>query len=177
MRQFALVAWALLAGIAPSLGSPPPNVRAHGGGTPQLIDVRAGPYALWVWTDPDPLRVGQMHVSVAVAEPETQAPILDAQVTVQIELPGEGTTPLTADATGTAAANKLLYVAILEPPVEGQWLVTVSVAGPAGSGWTDFEVPVLPPRPVNWGLIGGAGLGLLTIGWTVWMLGRQKPDE
>ena len=60
-------------------------VHAHGTGTPQLLNAPTGPYLLSVWTDPDPLRVDEAHVVVAVVEPVTQEfSVSDVVVTVRL---------------------------------------------------------------------------------------------
>ena len=71
-----------------------PTARAHGGGVPQLINAGAGPYWISVWTQPEPLRVGESHFTVAVAEQlnsettdgELGPPVLAATVELQFEL-------------------------------------------------------------------------------------------
>ena len=147
---------------------------------PQLANAVVGPYRVSVWTQPEPLRVGTMHISVAVSEPpeagregEVGAPVLDATVRVRLEpLRGEGGA-ITVFATHEAAVNKILYETDLELPSEGQWRVEVFVDGPAGSGSGAFDVRVLPPSRLNWALVGGAGLLLLTLYWLVW--GAKMP--
>ncbi len=39
---------------------------AHGGGTPRLVNLVVEPYRLWLWTEPEPLRVGEAHFTIAV---------------------------------------------------------------------------------------------------------------
>ena len=39
---------------------------AHGRDTSQLSGVAAGPFWLTVWTSPEPVRAGQLHVTVGV---------------------------------------------------------------------------------------------------------------
>lgn len=40
----------------------PTRVATHGSGTPRLVNIIAGPYRLWVWSLPDPIRVGETHI-------------------------------------------------------------------------------------------------------------------
>ena len=128
------------------------RVQAHGIGTPQVINAPAGPYLISVWTDPDPLRMGEAHVTVAATEPETESPILDANVLVQLVWLDDPSVTLTAPATHENAALKIVYVAVFEPEQAGQWQGTVVVNGTEGSGKAvNFDMAVLPPTPVNWG--------------------------
>lgn len=152
-----------------------PDAWAHAGGVPQLSNAEAGPYRVSVWTQPDPLRVGQVDIVVAVAEPpapdatveEVGALVLDAVVKVELKPVGQAGETLAAFATHEASTNKLFYEAILELPAEGRWQVNISVEGAAGSGNADFEVQVLPPLGFNWFLLGGFGLILLATGWII----------
>jgi hypothetical protein len=152
---------------------------AHGGGTPQLANAQAGPYRLSAWTQPDPIRAGEMHLTLAVTGPppagardgESGDWVLDAAVRVRVEpvdAPGE---TLEAVATREDAANKLFYEADLELPAEGRWRVIVAVEGPAGAGTAAFEIAALAPSPlagINWPVWGGLSLALLAAGWWVW---------
>jgi hypothetical protein len=63
------------------IGSWPVVGMAHGSGTPRLVNVAAGPYRLWVWSLPEPVRLGEMHLSVAVATPEATT---DLTVTIDL---------------------------------------------------------------------------------------------
>ncbi len=150
-------------------------VQAHGGGVPQLVNAKAGPYRVFVWTQPDPLRVGEAHFTVAVSQPpnlaataeETGNPVLDATVKMQVEPVNQTGETLTVLATHDTATNKLFYEADLELPTIGQWRVLVSVEGPAGSGNVEFEIQVSPPPSFNWALLGGLALALLAAGWVI----------
>ncbi|MFQ5611033.1 MAG: hypothetical protein ACE5H9_02765 [Anaerolineae bacterium] len=151
---------------------------AHGGGTPQLTNAEVGPYWVSVWTQPDPARVGEWHITVAVAEPpspgsatnEAGPPVLDATVSVRLtslERPGQ---TIMALATHEDAANKLFYEADLDLPRGGQWRASVDVQGPAGGGQASFELQVLPGERSSglaWAAWGGAGLAVLALGWLV----------
>ncbi|MFQ5434012.1 MAG: hypothetical protein ACE5FD_03965, partial [Anaerolineae bacterium] len=131
-----------------------------------VINAPAGPYLISVWTDPDPLRMGEAHVTVAVTEPETESPVLDANVLVQLVWLDDPSVTLTAPATHENAALKIVYVAVFEPEQAGRWRGSVVVDGTeSASEAVKFDFLVLPPAPVNWGLIGGVTIGLLTLGW------------
>jgi hypothetical protein len=146
---------------------------AHGGGVPQLTNAEAGPYWVSVWTQPDPLRVGEAHITVAVSEPgdstvairEPGAPVLNAAVRVRLKpLEAQGET-LMVDATHEGAANRLYYEADLELTETGRWHVAISIDGPSGSGEADFDAQVSPPRAFNWVYVIGLGLaGVVVVG-------------
>lgn len=151
--------------------------QAHGGGTPQLANVRVGPYGVSVWTQPEPLRVGVVHFTVTVAEPLTPAagqsveagpPVLNAAVQLELTSLDRPDQILAVSATHQAAVNKFFYEADLDLPVAGQWEVRVLVNGPAGAGDARFEVEVLPPATfTGWFLGGGLAVVLLAFGWVI----------
>jgi hypothetical protein len=164
IKQLKYVAWVIFS-LAIMFASVT-QARAHGIGTPQVINAPAGPYLISIWTDPDPLRVGEAHVTVAVTDPETESPVLDASVMVQLVLLDEPSVSLSAPATSENAALKIVYVAVFEPEQAGRWQGMVIVDGTEGtSEAVKFDFSVLPPAPVNWGLVGSVSIGLLTLGW------------
>lgn len=177
-------------GLALILLFAPRSVQAHGGGTPQLTNAQAGPYWVSVWTDPDPIRVGEFHVTVAVSEaPEPGAStleagdlVLDATVYVRVEPVSQSGTALVAAATRDNAVNKLFYEADLTLPAEGQWHVDILVDGPTGAGDASFDIEASSLSAFNtllslgWPLWAGLGLILVAGGWWVQM-SRHREDE
>jgi hypothetical protein len=151
---------------------------AHGGGAPQLTNATAGPYRVSVWTEPDPARVGELHVNTR----DGGDLVLDAAVLVQVEPVGWSGETLIAAATRDNAVNKLFYEADFDLPAEGDWRVEVQVDGPAGAGSTAFDVDALPPSTLNnlfglgWPLWAGLGLALLATGWWFTMA-RDRNNE
>ena len=162
MRRLSIAV--LLAGL---LFSGMALARAHGIGTPRLLNEPAGPYLLSAWTDPDPLRVDESHVVVAVTDPTTREPILDGvEVTVTLtSLTDPGVTHMAA--AGPDSVNRLLFAAefndVLTP---GDWRVGVLVTGARGDApEVTFEVAVEPARGFNWLWIGVGGLGAILLLW------------
>lgn len=156
-------------------------VLAHGGGVPQLTNAEAGPYRVSAWTQPDPIRMGDFHITVAVmhlpesstTHRETGDLVLDATVLVHLEPLDQAGETLLASASRDNAVNKLYYEADLALPSEGGWRVGIEVAGSAGAGWASFDIQALPPTPLSslqrlpgvaWG---GLALALLAAGWWV----------
>jgi hypothetical protein len=182
---WTLVGLALTSTLAFVINARP--VQAHGGGEPQLVNAQAGPYRVSAWTQPEPIRVGRMHLSVAVSESpgpgssgeETGDLVLDAAVRVQMNPMNRPGPALVTSATREDAVNKLLYEADMELPAEGQWQVVISVEGAAGTGSASFNIEVLPSlasnaltalgtfRTLRWPVWAGLALVLLTVGWSV----------
>ncbi|RMF86786.1 MAG: hypothetical protein D6736_14280 [Nitrospinota bacterium] len=150
------------------------RVEANGG-TPRLEAVAAGPYLLSAWTQPDPPRVGRLHVSVAVMDPSTKGVILDADVRLMVHPVGEEGRLTSIQATHGAGTNALLYHANVELSREGPWLITVQVEGEDGQGVASFSLAVEPPAALGWKKLGGGGAGiLLLLLWMTWYRRRHR---
>jgi hypothetical protein len=103
---------------------------AHGGGIPQIANAPIGQYTISVWTDPAPLRVGTVHVTVGLAQ-ENEA-VLNRQIQVTLA-PVAGGQPIEARATHENSANKFLYEADLAIDRPGDYRITVQVDNLADS--------------------------------------------
>lgn len=118
----------------------PGTLLAHGGiGVQHLNNVPAGPFRVYVWSDPEPPEVGEYHVTLALTENIegdstglAGGPVLDAFVTVELAHVDSGET-LSALATHEDALNKLFYVASFEPARKGIWSVRVRILPPGCS--------------------------------------------
>lgn len=134
----------------------PASATAHGSGTPRLVNVLAGPYRLWVWSLPDPIRVGETHFSVAIEEttpPPTTAAPFSVQLTISALDHARPAFTLT-----TSKQDRFLqtyYETDVMMPAVGEWQAAVTISGPAGVGTAAFPFTVLPPRRVNWGWVIG----------------------
>src|SRR5215203_6879478 len=95
MKQLLQNGWrltlAIVIGLISSLFTTPLDTpaSAHGGGTPRLTAVPTGPYRLYAWSEPEPWRVGQVHLSLAVTKPnpdttsnQVEMPVTDVDITV-----------------------------------------------------------------------------------------------
>lgn len=153
--------FALLLLVVALLPSP---LLAHGGvGSQHLNNVSAGPFRVYVWSDPEPPLVGEYHVTIALTENiegDTTGlaggPVLDAYVIVELTHLESGST-LSAQATHDDALNKLFYEASFEPARKGNWSVQVRIAPPGcesgessesqNSGASD--IPCVPEQVVS----------------------------
>lgn len=137
----------------------PAPLLAHGGiGIQHLNNIPAGPFRVYVWSDPEPPEVGEYHVTIALTENIegdstglAGGPVLDANVTVELVHLDSGET-LIAQATHEDALNKLFYVASFEPAQRGNWSVQVSIVPPGcegarGNGDQQGGDSVLPCEP------------------------------
>lgn len=144
--------------------------RAHGIGTPQRINVPSGPYLVSIWTDPDPLRVDESHVVVAVMDPETRSPIVEG-VTVTVIVRSQDQQPqvVTAVAQPDSGVNQLYYTAVLDDQLDaGSWEAAVQLAWSGGTGEPiDFTLEIAEARAVNWLVVGLAGAAAIVTLWLV----------
>lgn len=153
------------------------DVQAHGGGAARLVDAPAGPYRLYVWTRPDPIRVGTAHFTVGVFErapgTELDEPVLDASVELAL-VPTAGGGGWAGRASREDSINKLYYEADVAISAEGEWEATLDVDGPRGTGRAEFGFAAMRPG-VNWFLIGGAAAAAVVAGW--WLLGTRQREQ
>lgn len=148
---------------------------AHGGGTPRLTNVPIGPYHLYAWSEPEPWRVGEVHLSLAVTQPNPQdnssqieIPVTDVDIIVTYTPMLNGAidpshAPVVVRAERQQFLSDFYYEADPTLTRVGDWQITVDVTGPAGSGSTDFMMETLPAHTLNWGLVGGAGVVVVVI--------------
>lgn len=138
---------ALLLLVVLVLASMPAPAAAHGGGVPRLVNASAGPYRVSAWTQPDPVRTGDLHVTIAVSDPVSGAPVLNTAVEAAVTRSGFAGEPAFTPAPRGFSPNKLFHEIDLEIAAKGSYQVTVRVKGPGGSGQNRFELDVLPAAP------------------------------
>lgn len=162
------------------------DVSAHGGGTPRLTNVPAGPYRLFVWSQPEPLRVGEVHLTIGLttdAESAAEqndvlvAPVTDATVTmrmVAVDRPDE----VIETTAGVGGLGAVYYETDASLPTPGEWRFIIDIQGDAGAGMVEFREVLLPARTVNVPLlVGGALMLLLLIGLVgVWNRRQGEGD-
>lgn len=152
--------WVLLVAIWPTV------VMAHGSGTPRLVNVAAGPYQLWVWSLPEPVRLGEMHLSVAVAPPEAAT---DLTVTIALAPVDPSAQSITLPTSKQERWLETYYEVDWMIPTTGEWRATVHVRGPADSGQASFAFTVLPAPTVNWTLISWGALAFVAVLGMLWV--------
>ena len=203
LSKYTLSATAFVLTLLTGILLPAP-LTAHGGiGVQHLNNVPAGPYRVYVWSDPEPPEVGEYHVAIALTENIEGdstgldgGPVLDASVTVELMHTESGET-LSARATHDDALNKLFYVASFEPARQGNWSVQVHIVSPGcgaaqNSGDQQDGASALPceldqvvsfqdeilPKVFPWrALLGGLLSILLMLGAVVLYWATKPPTE
>jgi hypothetical protein len=163
VKPFAGCVGAALALLAASL-IPLTAALAHGGGTPRLTNAPAGPYSVYAWTEPEPLRQGETHLTIGVTLPATdtvqsgqvEVAITDAEVVVIYSRTDGVDRSVVISARPQETLGTVYYEADAAIPSPGQWQVDISVDGPDGGGEVAFITDVAPQRRLNTTLLAGA---------------------
>ena len=142
-----------------------PIAWAHGGGEIQLANAPIGPYKMTVWLNPPQPQAGKtMHITVGLAAPPNDAPVLDATMQVQITRADTQQIVVTTPATTEQSTNKLFYETDFAVAEVGEYEATILVDAPAGGGSGAFPITVIPAQTTNWLLIGLVALALVVLG-------------
>ncbi|MEM7537293.1 MAG: hypothetical protein AAF639_34295 [Chloroflexota bacterium] len=153
------------------------SVYAHGGGTPQLSNVEVGPYRLFVWTEPEPWVVGEVHLTLAATLPppegttidegavnnQLDTPATDVNFNIELRSKTDPSQRITLTAFDQGYLNDYYHETDTILPTAGEWIAMIEVDGPLGSGRTGFITNVDAQKTYNWQLIGGASVGLLVV--------------
>ena len=127
--------------------------RAHEGPPfPLLMDRRAGPYVISVWTDPDVgLEKGKFFVVLKPAPGTTLPAENEVEVCVR---PSSGRLPEACyPGTRQNLRDQIQYRAEVEFDRQEMWQVRVRVKGPTGVGEVAAEVEATPPGYGRWDLL------------------------
>jgi hypothetical protein len=151
----------------------PLRAAAHSGGAPVLIGAEAGPYRVYAWIQPEPLYVGQVHLSVAVvrssqseAQPDPQdEPVTDATIMARFELVSDATQAITTPVEPLQGLGGFYYETDVILSQAGLWRISLEIGGDDGHGEVSLERQVWPARRINWRLvISGAVVLVLLVG-------------
>lgn len=147
-------------------------LSAHGGGTPRLTSAPAGPYRVYAWSQPEPWRAGEAHLSIAVTLPaeagaqadgaQVETPVTDVDIQVTFTPQAGTAAPIVVQAQPQNLLGNYYFEADTDLPNGGDWQIAIAVQGEAGSGSTEFAIEALPARRLNWGLVLAAG-GVLAV--------------
>ena len=151
-RRVLELRWAFLLVLFISLSPLVQIVRADGGIV--IFQRTSAPFTITLLSTEMPLRPGAADLSVLLEQPDGHAPILDAQVFM--ELQHEAGMIIRAEATRSQARNKLLYCSLINLPAQGHWKVRLHVSRGDSSTVVLSDLVVAPAQPVflsHWELI------------------------
>jgi hypothetical protein len=135
LRRTLLLVVALLAQVV--------TIHAHGGRV--QLHQAVGPFVVTVFTEPTPLRVGPVDISVLVQEREDGQPVLDGEVSVWLRR--EDGRTVGGPATRAVAHHKLLYCTVVHLPEAGSWVLEVIVMQGQDAASVRGQVAAAAPRP------------------------------
>lgn len=139
------------------------------GGAREVFRGTAGPYHVVVRTAP---RVGNMHLSIYLAQVVGAKPVSNARVRASAKGPPDNSR-IVAPTPGTAAFGSLGWYGVnLAIPEEGDWVFTLTAESSLGAETVDFTVRVRKAGGVNWGFIAMGALALGALAW--WALGLRR---
>jgi hypothetical protein len=105
----------------------PPSTHADGGQI-RIDSEPVGPFLISVFTDPTPVRVGVVDISIILEDAETGRIVFEPELMVALTPPNAETPQAAIAATSDQATQPELYRAVLtELPRAGRWLVTVEI--------------------------------------------------
>ena len=103
------------------------KLLAADGGTVQL-QKQVGPFLVTVFSEPVPVRVGRVDLSVMCQRLSDKSAVLDANVLFHLRRPGGGEIfSYTLPARHSNATNKLLYATSVTVPSPGLWQLGVDI--------------------------------------------------
>ncbi len=159
--KMALLATALLAAL--NFGF---VVRAQEG-APHLDNAPLGPYRISVWTEPQPARVGALHVRATLTSTERDEGVTAPEITAYARALHTDVfeQKMTPDAS--------FYTADFDIPYAGPWTIELRVRDGDGADSVSFPLEV-QPAPIDKNMIRLAAfltLAFLGVGW--WFWGRK----
>jgi hypothetical protein len=148
-RRILGLRWAFLLVVLISLVQ---IARADGGVV--IFQRTSVPFTITLFSTEMPLRPGPADLSVLLEQPDGHSPILDAQISV--ELQHEAGMFIRAEATRSQARNKLLYCSLINLPAAGHWKIRLDIRRGDSSAEVLSDLVVAAPQPVllsHWELI------------------------
>ena len=166
------ITWPLLLVVFMSLSPLVQIARADGGIV--ILQRPSPPFIITLFSTEMPLRPGPADISVLLEKTEGHSPILDAQVSIELE--HEGGTIIRAEATRSQARNKLLYCSLIDVPLSGQWKMRVHVIHGNNAAEVFSDLVVATPQPVllsYWKLTAAPAVIIILFILNLWL--RRKP--
>ena len=165
-----------MSGLAASVALLLVSVPAFANGRVQnFVTQSAGPYTLAIGTIPETPVVGNLHLTISVADESTGAYLLDAEVSVtgagpRSEVPDLG--PIVAEKN---PLDPTFYDINTFADRVGTWKFTIDVSGELGDASTEIEIEVTSISPIA-GILTIVGLVafLLVLGLSVRVFLKQQ---
>jgi len=140
---------AVLSGLAASVALLLVSVPAFANGRVQnFVTQSAGPYTLAIGTIPETPVVGNLHLTISVADESSGAYLLDAEVSVDGTGPGAEAPDLGPIVAEKNPLDPTFYDINTSVDRVGIWKFTIDVSGELGDASTEFEIEVMSVSPI-----------------------------
>jgi hypothetical protein len=149
------------------------------GGQLRVDGEPVGPYRLYVFTDPTPLREGLADVSVIVEDAQTFETRFDVTVDITAESL-EHDLPLVSGRTSREQADdpNIYQAAELDLPRSGNWRFTVTLTDDTGEvGSVTFDARASAERNIGWLPLVLAVIALPLIFGAIWFFAVNRDDD
>ncbi len=108
----------------------------------------SGPYEIALGTIPDSPSVGNLHLTMTVADASSKATVIGAEITVTGDGPDPASTRIGPQAAQSNLTNPSFYDLNTSVDSEGIWMFMVSVRSELGDAQAEFPVEVRNPSPI-----------------------------
>ena len=143
-----------------------------------------------MWTQPEPLRTGEIHFSIAITEPppdgtkiddsslsnELESVVQNADITILLT-PVDDPDAVIEVLAEASTVSDFYYEADFTLPTAGKWNVRLVAEAEAGMSQAEFEADVLPARQINWLFLGGGATLVLLLAVGLGYSARQGNKE
>lgn len=182
-RRYALLPYTVSPALAlcavVALASITANLAVANGGQLRVDGERIGPYQLYAFSNPTPLRAGEVDLSFIVEDAETFETRFDVTVDVTATSLDYDVPPVHARASRDQAQDPATYqAALLDLPRTGNWRFTLLLTDSTGEvGTVAFEARASAERSFGWLPLVLAVIALPIIIGLVWFIAMNRGGD
>ena len=144
------------------------TARAQDDGQLRIDERQIGEYRLSVWSDPDPVTVGKLHISARLSADDATEQTPHPEITAFARAPHKDVLD-----SAMIRGDDGLYATDFDIPYAGAWTIELVVKDGNIEETVSFPVDI-QPAPINENLIRlGAFLTLVVLGTGWWFWGRH----
>jgi hypothetical protein len=154
------------------------SARANGGQL-RVDGERVGPYQLYAFSNPTPLRLGEIDLSFIVEDAETFETRFDVTVDVTATSLDYDVPPIQTRASRDQAQDPATYqAALFDLPRTGNWRFTLVLSDATGEvGVVEFEARASAERSFGWLPLVLAAVALPVIIGLVWFIAMNRGND
>jgi hypothetical protein len=162
-----------------ALSSISSNIARANGGQLRIDGERVGPYQLYAFSNPTPLRAGEVDLSFIVEDAETFETRFDVTIDVTATSLDYDVPPIQTRASRDQALDPATYqAAVFDLPRTGNWRFTLTLSDASGEvGTVDFEARASAERSFGWLPLVLAVIALPIIIGLVWFIAMSRSSD